>query len=185
MSPLSQALHNKQAQTLDKAKLLLAQTGSRKAVGNRAKLYSWHALKVACNSKGKSCNPYEFGVKVGLGITLKGKLIVGTRSFPVNPYDGHTLHEQIEQSAILMYGLGCSLRRSTPTWATGAWTRTIRTLRSSTAAWTSCSRTRNVDCSSDVRSSSPSSDTLRPITASIVPTSRAHSNPRRAVRGRL
>ena len=55
---------------------------------------------------GKSRNPYEFGVKVGLAMTLKGNLIVGARSFPSNPYDGHTMHEQIEQSAILMQGLG-------------------------------------------------------------------------------
>ena len=39
-------------------------------------------------------------------MTLKGNLIVGARSFAGNPYDGHTMHEQIEQSAILMQGLG-------------------------------------------------------------------------------
>jgi IS5 family transposase len=55
---------------------------------------------------GKSRNPYEFGVKVGIASTLQGNLIVGARSFPGNPYDGHTMHEQIEQSAILMQGLG-------------------------------------------------------------------------------
>ncbi len=45
-------------------------------------------------------------MKVGLAMTLKGNLIVAARSFPGNPYDGHTMHEQIEQSAILMQGLG-------------------------------------------------------------------------------
>jgi hypothetical protein len=30
----------------------------------------------------KRCIPYEFGVKVGLAMTLKGNLIVGARSFP-------------------------------------------------------------------------------------------------------
>ena len=55
--------------------------------------------------KGKSRNPYEFGVKVGLAMTLKGNLIVGARSFTGNPYDGHTLAEQIEQSTILMQNL--------------------------------------------------------------------------------
>ena len=49
-----------------------------------------------CILKCKSRNPYEFGVKVGLAMTLKGNLIVGARSFPGNPYDGHTMHEQIE-----------------------------------------------------------------------------------------
>jgi IS5 family transposase len=106
MTTLSQAVQETLAQTLDKAKRLVTQTGSRKAVGNRAKLYSWHAPEVECISKGKSRNPYEFGVKVGLAMTLKGNLIVGARSFAGNPYDGHTMHEQIEQSAILMQGLG-------------------------------------------------------------------------------
>jgi hypothetical protein len=93
-------------QTLDKAKRLVMQTASRKAVDNRAKLYSWHAPEVECISKGKSRNAYEFGVKVGLAMTLKGNLIVVARNFPGNPYDCHTMHEQIEQSAILMQGLG-------------------------------------------------------------------------------
>jgi IS5 family transposase len=106
MTALGQAVQETLGQTLDKAKRLIAQTGSRKAVGNRAKLNSWHAPEVECISKGKSSNPYEFGVKVGLVMTLKGNLIVGARNFPGNPYDGHTMHEQIEQCAILMQGLG-------------------------------------------------------------------------------
>jgi IS5 family transposase len=106
MSTLGQAVQEALGHTLDKAKRLVVQTGSRKAVDNRAKLYSWHAPEVECISKGKSRNPYEFGVKVGLAMTLKSNLIVGARSFPGNPYDGHTLHEQIEQSTILMQGLG-------------------------------------------------------------------------------
>jgi IS5 family transposase len=106
MSTLSQAVQEALSVTLDKAKRLVVQTSSRKAVGNRAKLYSWHAPEVECISKGKSRKPYEFGVKVGLAMTLKGNLIVGARSFPGNPYDGHTMYEQIEQSAILMQGLG-------------------------------------------------------------------------------
>lgn len=106
MRILSQAVQEALGHTLDKAKRLVAQTASRKAVDNRAKLYSWHAPEVECISKGKSRNPYEFGVKVGLTMTLKGNLIVGARSFPGNPYDGHTLHEQIEQASILMQSLG-------------------------------------------------------------------------------
>ena len=106
MTALSQAVQETLGHSLDKAKRLITQTGSRKAVDNRAKLYSWHAPEVECISKGKSRNPYEFGVKVGLAMTLKGNLIVGARSFPGNPYDGHTLNEQIEQSAILMQSLG-------------------------------------------------------------------------------
>jgi len=105
MSTLSQAVQESLGHTLDKAKRLVLQTASRTALDNRAKLYSWHAPEVECIAKGKSRRPYEFGVKVGLAMTLKGNLIVGARSFAGNPYDGHTLHEQIEQSAILMQGL--------------------------------------------------------------------------------
>ena len=44
--------------------------------------------------------------KVGIATTLKGNLIVGARSFPGNPYDGHTLNEQLEQASILMQASG-------------------------------------------------------------------------------
>jgi IS5 family transposase len=106
MTKLSQAVQETLGQTLKKSKRLVMQTASHKAVDNRAKLYSWQAPEMECISKGKSRNPYEFGVKVGLAITLKGNLIVGARSFPGNPNEGHTVHEQIEQTAILMQGLG-------------------------------------------------------------------------------
>jgi IS5 family transposase len=61
---------------------------------------------VECISKGKARQPYEFGVKVGIASTLEGNLIVGARAF--NPYDGHTLAEQLEQeqTAILMQDAG-------------------------------------------------------------------------------
>ena len=39
---------------------------------------------------------------MGIATTEKGNLIVGARAFPGNPYDGHTLAEQIEQATILM-----------------------------------------------------------------------------------
>ena len=69
-------------------------------------LQAARAKTVECISKGKSRNPYEFGVKVGIATTLKGNLIVGARTFPGNPYDGHTLHEQVEQASILMQATG-------------------------------------------------------------------------------
>jgi hypothetical protein len=65
------------------------------------KLYALHAPEVECLSKGKSRQPYEFGVKVGIAITARGGLIVDARSFPRNPYDGDTLAEQLEQAEIL------------------------------------------------------------------------------------
>jgi IS5 family transposase len=69
--------------SLNKARRLITQTRSRKTQGKQPKLYSWHAPEVECISKGKSRNPFEFGVKVGLASTLKGNLIVGARAFPV------------------------------------------------------------------------------------------------------
>jgi IS5 family transposase len=52
-------------------------------------------------AKGKARTPYQFGVKVGITSTIQGNLILGARSFPHNPYDGHTLNEQLEQAQIL------------------------------------------------------------------------------------
>ena len=39
---------------------------------------------------------------MGIATTARQNLIVGARSFPNNPFDGHTLAEQIEQATILM-----------------------------------------------------------------------------------
>jgi IS5 family transposase len=82
---------------------LLARTGrilmqQRK---DKNKLYALHAPEVECIAKGKARTPYEFGVKVSIVTTLKEGVIVGARSMPGNPYDGHTLHEALEQAAIL------------------------------------------------------------------------------------
>ena len=43
---------------------------------------------------------------MGIATTLRGSLIVGARAFEGNPYDGHTLAEQIEQATILMQDSG-------------------------------------------------------------------------------
>lgn len=68
---------------------------------DKHKLYALHAPEVECISKGKSRTPYEFGVKVSITTTHKEGLVVGARSMPGNPYDGHTLAEALEQAAIL------------------------------------------------------------------------------------
>ncbi len=54
-----------------------------------------------CISKGKARVRYEFGCKVSVATTLDEGFVVGMRSFPGNPYDGHTLKEALEQVAIL------------------------------------------------------------------------------------
>lgn len=68
---------------------------------DKNKLYALHAPEVECISKGKAKTPYEFGVKVSVATTLKEGIVVGMRSMPGNPWDGHTLAETLEQVSIL------------------------------------------------------------------------------------
>ena len=86
----------KAASILARVKRLLEQKPK-----DKNKLYSLHAPEVECISKGKARQPYEFGVKVTVATTHKEGLVVGMRSLPGNPYDGHTLPEAIEQVSIL------------------------------------------------------------------------------------
>lgn len=103
---LTQAVRESLQGDLSKARQIVAQAASRKNTSTAPKLYAWHAPEVECIAKGKSKTPYEFGVKVGIASTLKHNLIVGARSFAGKPYDGHTLHEQLEQACILMQETG-------------------------------------------------------------------------------
>ena len=68
---------------------------------DRNKLYALHAPEVECISKGKARNPYEFGVKVSITTTHREGFVVGARSMPGRPYDGHTLYEALEQASIV------------------------------------------------------------------------------------
>src|SRR5215218_9159159 len=65
------------------------------------KLYALHAPEVECIAKGKARVRYEFGVKLSLAVTNAraegGQFVLGVRTLPGNPYDGHTLGAQIEQ----------------------------------------------------------------------------------------
>ena len=101
-SAIGAAVRQALGETLNKAHRIVTQSGQRKAADGQPKLYAWHAPEVDCISKGKAKQPYEFGVKVGIASTLRGNLIVGAKAFHGNPYDGHTLNEQLEQAAILM-----------------------------------------------------------------------------------
>jgi transposase, IS5 family len=75
---------------------------------DKNKLYALHAPEVECIGKGKARKPYEFGVKVSLVVTHLRGLMVGARSFTGNPYDGHTLAAQLEQTTNLMQDVGRS-----------------------------------------------------------------------------
>lgn len=68
---------------------------------DRGRIYALHEPEVDCISKGKARIRYEFGTKVSIATTLDGGFVVGTRSFPGNRYDGHTLGETLEQVTIL------------------------------------------------------------------------------------
>ena len=78
---------------------------------DKNKLYALHAPEVECIGKGKARKPYEFGVKVSVAVTHKQGLMVGARSFTGNPYDGHTLAEQLEQATILTEDTGAKPRQ--------------------------------------------------------------------------
>ncbi len=85
----------------DKAREILtrAQRIVTQKTGDKNKLYAFHAPEVECIAKGKARTPYEFGVTVAT--TLREGFVVGMRSMPGNPYDGHTLAEAVEQVSIL------------------------------------------------------------------------------------
>ena len=78
---------------------------------DKNKLYALHAPEVECIRKGKARKRYEFGVKASIVVTHKSGLVVGARSFPGNPYDGHILAAQMEQTHLLLEDTGKSPRQ--------------------------------------------------------------------------
>jgi IS5 family transposase len=89
-------LNPKEQARLAQAIRLLGQTTKSKN-----KLCSLHEPDVDCISKGKAHKRYEFGVKASVATTAKEAFIVGARSYPGNPYDGHTLGDQLQQVEVL------------------------------------------------------------------------------------
>jgi IS5 family transposase len=83
-----------------------AQRIHRQQPKDKNKLYALHAPEVECIGKGKARKPYEFGVKVSIVVTHKNGLMVGAKTFPGNPYDGHILHKQLTQTQILLENAG-------------------------------------------------------------------------------
>ena len=70
----------------------------KRAEGDPPKLYSVHVPEAECIAKGKAHKQNEFGVKVGIVSTNKESFVIGAKSLPGNPYDGHTLKACIEQA---------------------------------------------------------------------------------------
>jgi transposase, IS5 family len=83
------------------AKLALVSQLLHQEPKGRDKIYALHEPEVDCISKGKARVRYEFGCKVSIATTLDEGFVVGMRSFPGNPYDGHTLIQALEQVEIL------------------------------------------------------------------------------------
>jgi IS5 family transposase len=83
-------------ETLEKTQHILNQQRA-----DKNKLYSFHTPEVECISKGKVHKKYEFGIKVGISVTNKSNFVLGARSYPGRPYDGHTLQSCLEQPEIL------------------------------------------------------------------------------------
>jgi transposase, IS5 family len=78
---------------------------------SKNKLYALHAPEVECMAWVLARKPFlrylrTIGSQVSLAVTHKSGLMVGARSFPGNPYDGHTLAEQLEQTNTLLQDIG-------------------------------------------------------------------------------
>ena len=86
--------------TLERAEQVLTQRSK-----DKNKLYAMHAPEVECIGKGKARTRYEFGVKASIATTNEcaagGQFVLGAMALPGNPYDGHSLAAQIDQSAAL------------------------------------------------------------------------------------
>jgi len=78
---------------------------------DKNKLYALHAPEVECIGKGKARKPYEFGVKSAVVVSHKHGLMLGARSFPGNPYDGHILSAVLEQATNLTQDLSVTLKQ--------------------------------------------------------------------------
>jgi IS5 family transposase len=68
----------------------------------REKIYALHAPEVECIGRGKARTRLEFRCKVSLATTNRpapgGQFVLGARTLPGNPFDGHTLAAEIAQT---------------------------------------------------------------------------------------
>jgi IS5 family transposase len=78
---------------------------------DKSKLYALHAPEVECLAKGKARKPYEFGVKSAVVVSHKHGLMLGARTFPGNPYDGHILNAALEQTTNLLQDHSVKLKQ--------------------------------------------------------------------------
>jgi len=60
---------------------------------------------------GKARKPYEFGVKSAVVVSHRHGLMLGARTFPGNPYDGHILSAVLEQATNLLQDHALELKQ--------------------------------------------------------------------------
>ena len=77
--------------------LITAQRIHAQQPTDKNKVYSVHEPEVCCIAKGKAGKKYEFGNKASVATTSRGGWMLGAMSLPGNPYDGHTLDQQLTQ----------------------------------------------------------------------------------------
>ncbi len=77
---------------------------------DKNKLYALHVPEVECIGKGKARKPYEFGVKSAVVISHEHGLMLGARTFPGNPYDGHILSAVLKQATNLTQDIAVKLK---------------------------------------------------------------------------
>lgn len=94
--PLDPLLRQASKEIMARIARLLAQQPA-----DKRKLYALHAPEVECIGKGKARTRWEFGVKVSLAVSNArapgGQFVLGARTCPGSPYDGHTLKAQLDQ----------------------------------------------------------------------------------------
>ena len=78
---------------------------------DKNKLYALHAPEVECIGKGKARKPYEFGVKNAVVVSHQHGLMLGARTFPGNPFDGHILSAVLEQATNLTQDLSVTIKQ--------------------------------------------------------------------------
>ena len=70
-----------------------------------------HAPEVECIGKGKARKPYAFGVKSAVVVSHEHGLMLGARTFPGNPYDGHILSAVLEQAKNIMQDVRVQIKQ--------------------------------------------------------------------------
>ena len=67
--------------------------------------------RLNASARCKARKPYEFGVKSAVVVSHQHGLMLGARTFPGSPYDGHILSAVLEQASNLTQDLSITIRQ--------------------------------------------------------------------------